>query len=754
MIFCNFAQISNNFYQIIIKFFYLMKKFYTFLLWMIAAVVCIPVASAKTVTVKVDDPTAVYYVDPTNNYSFGSWDANNSHVFESDENISIPLSTNSGYVIKAITVQGSGKSLFSGSSTGASIWFSDCEDGDEVFVTTGEKESKILVIKGDPEKIYIRDDNWFTHRGDESDTAWNSETGTWTIKCTSDYGQTTIYSNDGYKLASVVDDTDKEYVSNAPATSCTISQSYLNYGNTNITVVAKTDAEVFDGHVVVNVDGDASKVALRVNGSSSNVVLSEGQNDWYFATANAFPVTLQHASNSTSNPEILYEVKLNGKVVTPVDRVYTFETLEKDDVIDIAVSVPEEDTNVSITFADDTSRDAVKYIYLNNQKVDLTNCASIAAKTGWKIQFNLDYQNYDLALTENGKAVNVNYGSYATTLLETTGYEFKLTATEKEPLKVTVICENYEHLIMASDYNYNNLYELTGIETELKIKPANTTAYFKADSGWYIKSKSNADTGDTYAYSSLTLTDGMTLFIEVEEFLRDKSFVLFTEPIEWNYLDLTLNSGDLAQKISLKDNTGYQVVNYNESDLSSISIYGYPQGTYTSPDVFINGVKCTNNWGLYPELKTLKDGDVVKVMSQNAPLHDVTYKVADDVNVKVVHDRVAEVDHTDAHQVHAGTEIHIIPVSRAGIKVKAGNVELVADSEGKFVHTVTAPVEIAITSDSTTSISDIDAASDDAAVDVYNLQGVCVRRAATAAEINTLPAGVYITTEGKKIIVK
>lgn len=36
--------------------------------------------------------------------------------------------------------------------------------------------------------------------------------------------------------------------------------------------------------------------------------------------------------------------------------------------------------------------------------------------------------------------------------------------------------------------------------------------------------------------------------------------------------------------------------------------------------------------------------------------------------------------------------------------------------------------------------------------DIYNLQGICIRRNATQADIDALPAGIYIVN-GRKVIV-
>lgn len=70
-----------------------------------------------------------------------------------------------------------------------------------------------------------------------------------------------------------------------------------------------------------------------------------------------------------------------------------------------------------------------------------------------------------------------------------------------------------------------------------------------------------------------------------------------------------------------------------------------------------------------------------------------------------------------------------------GIKLK----EMAIDGTGEYSGTLTG-VENVISDKATTG-------------DIYNMQGICVKRAATTEDLNTLPTGIYIIN-GKKIVVK
>ncbi|MDE6484588.1 MAG: hypothetical protein K2L14_04265 [Duncaniella sp.] len=721
-----------------------MKKIYTFLLWMVAALICVPVMSAKTFTITVDNPDAVKCSNPSD-YQVVPWDENNSIEFTLESEPWIPLNAAPGYLITKIETQ-SGTELFSGKTTSQSINSGLLVDGDVVLVSSAEKEPKLVKIIGNPDQVYVRDEEYHElHAEDMTDGAWN-------IELKSDYGSFYVYANDGYKITSVKNQDGESFLYGV-SSSAYIASSNIPYGLTTLTVESKSEAEIYDGHVKVNVAGDPEMVAMKFDNSWSKVPLKAGENDVYFDTATSFPITIEHSYNSSYNPESLYKVSLNGILLEAVNRVYTFESLNYDDVIDVEVDAPAKDIKVSIAFADDESREAVKSISLGGENIDLDNCKSIDTTTGKKITFELDYSNYNVTLTENGEPVDLYYGSYSKKFTEELDYEYLITAKALEPLKVTVICENFEHLKVAADYSGNDQYTLSGVESVLSVKPADNYTYFTADEGWFIKTIKDADTDEDLS-TSFYVTDGMNIFVEVEEFVRDKHFVLYTEPDVWNYLTMVLNPYSWDFRKQFEPEPGYSTIAYNDSD-RPFGISGYDERGYQdgAPAVFLNGELCENQYGSYPALENVEDGDVIKIMRNDAPLHDVTYSVAEGVEVTVRHDLVTTVDHTAAHSVHAGTEIHVIPAHAGTVKVNAGETELVADEDGKFVHTVTEPVEIVIAHSGSSSILDIEAAANEA-VAVYNLQGVCVRKAATPAEISTLPAGVYVTAAGKKIVVK
>ncbi len=727
-----------------------MKKIYTLILAMVLAVLCGASIWAKTITITIDNPEAAYYclADEYGSYSPGAWNDDNSVVLEFSENITIPVYANYGYELDTVTFDGF---TFSPNPSYYTVSTDGFDDGAVIAFTTKKKESKVLKIIGDPAVIALTDDKYQEHN------ASDNVDGAWTLTDLSDYGSTYIRTIDEeYLITKVYDDNGNEFLS-SPAETAEIYNGSLSPGLNTVTVETKKATDIYDGNVTVNVNGSRFFVSFRFNGQYNGIDLKSGSNTVLFNTETDLPFRISNAYDSSTNPQSLYQVSLNGEVLVPEDRVYVITSVNNGDVIDIEVDPPLVEIPVSVSFADETSKNALMAIYSDGSYVDPSTYSSFNGKLGKTLQFRFDTENYNVTLTENG-VEKTPYGSYNVTLSEEAGYTYIVKATPVEPLNVTIVCEQFEHLIVSPDYYLETVYDLTGVETVISVQPSEKYTYIKAAEGWSVKSITDGDTGNELG-SSLYVYDGQTIIVELEEYARDKYCTLYTEPCDWAstyyggyYPIITLNTDDYDLMYQFSAEPGYSTIAYNDKD-RPFGITAYDVD-YNPGEVFLNGELVEGFYGSYPALADLQEGDVIKIMSKGAPRHDVTYNVSEEVSVKVVHDFTMTVDHTAAHQVHTGTEIHVIPVTRdgAGIKVLAGETELTPDEDGKFVHTVTEPVEITVLPAVPTSIIDIEAAAGEAS-DVYNLQGIKVLNAATPDAIKALPAGIYIVG-GKKTIVK
>ena len=142
-----------------------MKKIYSVLLWMVLAAVCLPVASARTMTITIDNPEAASYRDPNNDYLTGSWNDDNSAVFEfgegEEDQITVPVVANDGYELTGAYLNG--EAIASYVTSSLVIGSEGFEDGAVINITTQAKEAKVLKIIGDPAVIAITDSNYDDH---------------------------------------------------------------------------------------------------------------------------------------------------------------------------------------------------------------------------------------------------------------------------------------------------------------------------------------------------------------------------------------------------------------------------------------------------------------------------------------------------------------------------------------------------------------------------------------------------------------
>lgn len=151
---------------------------------------------------------------------------------------------------------------------------------------------------------------------------------------------------------------------------------------------------------------------------------------------------------------------------------------------------------------------------------------------------------------------------------------------------------------------------------------------------------------------------------------------------------------------------------------------------------------------------TLADGDVVKIFAgatSEPEKHAITFGGPALADVNVVADKITPVSDFDAPMsVMTGTHIDITPAQGKTVTVKADNEPVAAGIDG--VYRIVADADKHITVDSTSGISEIDAAETETG-NVYNIAGICVLRNADAAAISSLPAGIYIFN-GRKIAIK
>ncbi len=301
-------------------------------------------------------------------------------------------------------------------------------------------------------------------------------------------------------------------------------------------------------------------------------------------------------------------------------------------------------------------------------------------------------------------------------------------------------------------------------ENNIDVSEKNSSITFSEASGWYFKSFTDANDKDYLALSDwtydkkvyLSLAEGEEYTIVAEKIRRDNQLVIYYD--DFSSLDLSYFTTKFKNYDELPDAivTGYNTINFRDED-GYFTVFA--SGSYDGFYAYKNDEKIAAPFdgAKYFEDETVANKDIYKVFFITEPTaHNVTFTVAENAldGYAVTKDILAEVsDFTAPVKAVGKTRFTIAPVARAadGIKVTVGDKEI-EPVEGAYTFETEADTSVKV---STSGQSGIDSILNDAdaTADVYNLQGICVRRAATAADVKALPAGIYIVN-GAKVAVK
>lgn len=627
--------------------------------------------------------------------------------------------------------------------TATNIEFSQLAEGDVVTITTKEKEGRTLTIVGNADHMYVSDYSYkYYYASDQVD-------GAWIIKNIPDYSNINIYANSGYTLTSVKDENNNELQTGTSGSFQMYSGNWE--GAMTIYVEAANLDELRDKSVTIKVDGNPSDVKISRNGSNEEA-LTEAETTYKFFDEE-LPIYLSHASYSKT----LYKVTVAG-VDAQLEGSYYKVRPNNGDVIEVTTSYPDIDVPVKFNFSSDNISGIISSFRVDGETVTDWNRDDFTVKLGSKVSMSFNYTDYEIsAITVNGTPLEYFY-SYDFSVTDVNGYTIDFTATKKADLKATIYCENYEYLTVYNGYGYSGepIIELTGAETVVTLSPSKSYLTFKAKGSEYIVSSIDCSGSCVNSYQTQVQVTGTDAYIEInmEKIERNKQAVVYLQPNapwhpDYTYIKLSpyrdseytvyLKSGYQIVKFGSFDNTTY--VSFTMSDFYS-NVYGYHN------DETFDG---------YIYNMDLADGDVIKAFGEEPAAYSVTYDIEDGTPVKVFHDYITAIENPATHTVFQGTEIHIKPEaaqaqSNGVLVVKVNDSPVAPDENGTYVATVNADTKIEAYLDGNSGVEDVIAEAG-APVDVYNLQGIEVMHQATPAQIQALPAGIYVAG-GKKIVVR
>ena len=557
-----------------------------------------------------------------------------------------------------------------------------------------------------------------------------------------EYESVQIKAKDNAFLTKVVrsmegaEDTE-ESVSNM--TECNIYVSSYNAGATwTVTSVNADDSR--DGSCTVTVD-DPSNVQMQRSGTYTFVDLTAGDNTVKFSTANELPLTIGPKNYGTA----LYQVKVNGEVVTPEGTQWRISPANGDKV-EVFANFPDVDVPVHFTYAQEEAKGFITNVTVDGTAVSNYNDADFTVKAGSKVEISGNTSDYNLVSFKVNGNTQYFYSSYNFIATEETTIE--VDAKQYGTVKATLDIDNPDNIIVYKGYSYNNdiITGLVAGENEIELSETNAQIQIKAVSGCYITSVTVDEMSISKDYSdayNVTVTEGMKIVVKSGSIERNSKAVVYMDSKEAAAQYFSFQRSDRS---SIDIATGYNEISFYDGDNPfGLSWYG---AEYANVYKNNEAIKPMYEGSTTYELN-LTDGDIIKVfLASNPEAFDVELVAGEGVDaskVAVVMDRITNVtEWVGKHNVLPGTEFIIKPLEEENsIMVKAGDVDVAANEDGAFVVTVNEATTVTVCDPVAAGINEI---NKDNAVgsDVYNLQGVRM-------DNRQLPAGIYIVN-GKKVV--
>ncbi len=504
----------------------------------------------------------------------------------------------------------------------------------------------------------------------------------------------------------------------------------------------------------VNVD-DASKVSFQRG--TSTVELVNGDNPIAFVPSgsNAESFSIRGTSGS------LYQVLVNGTAAsTSYDGSYSISPANGDR-IEIKANFP--DVNVPVTFeaVNEGTEGFVTNVTVDGIAVDHL-VANFSVKLGSTLEWTPNETDYKLNSIWLNGATSYLYECRSITVLTEDPIVIKYDATKYASFNITINIDHADRLNFYKMVNYSSV-AITGLVdgvNTIELSEACSGLSFKVLGGCWVESFTDAEGTEYKDYPSrsmdIPVAEGKVFTVTTGTVERNSSFVFYIdEPAQCQYGgNLTLAADNYQNQTTpvLFQNGngdplagGYYPIVFDPTFDNPMQINCW--GNTNSPIVYQNDTLVKYD---YSPRFTAADGDVVKVFLAGAPdTLDVTFDASSVTGYafeEVVRDIIVPVaDVTAPLAVLTGTQISFQVVAAPSIATPNAavfvNDVVVTPGDNGYVITVTEDTKIEIKANTNTSIDNIEAAQNS---NVYTLQGVLLLQDATEAQINALPAGMYI----------
>lgn len=419
--------------------------------------------------------------------------------------------------------------------------------------------------------------------------------------------------------------------------------------------------------------------------------------------------------------------------------------------INIQYEFPEDlNYTVKIGFTNNNPECLQSVTYAGEEIEDYAAAEGFIVRPGKKLTVTVNSLYHKLAgYKVNGESEEVFGDVYSVVVLSDIELEFD--AAPYEVMNAQIIIDGVEGITIT---NYKTHKEVEA------VNGANDLSFTEKDNSYYVAVNPGYELTEVYdetyekdylaSYFSgyLYLDKNSKIYLTAKKIVFDSDVVVYIDDLTDVYYGLSLTCG--KSTYSTYD-AGYFTFPFRKAD-GGIK---FSASGVKSANGYINGEATEIGYPSYFTLNDINDGDVVKVFfkPENAIEHTVKFEASEGLldGFEIKKDIVAAVDPSDDVKAVGKTRFTMTPVSRANedLTVKVGDQEIEA-VDGVYTFETEGDTTVSVLS--TSGIADV-TVGENQTHDVYNLQGIRVAHNASSADLNNLPAGIYIIN-GKKIAIK
>lgn len=526
------------------------------------------------------------------------------------------------------------------------------------------------------------------------------------------------------------------------------------------------DGDLFGYVVVPASEFSAPSFRLRVDNPANarisvdyNTVEGLAANEWKDmemsgAQAN---VSISHINYGTD----IFSVKKNGVEQSGSYGSYYFSALEGDE-IDVKVDFPDEDYKVTVATDPAENIGFITSVTLNGENIGNWQ-DEMTIHCGNKLKFTMNKDLYVLnGIKVNGVDQDITYVYDSWEFKAVENADIVFAAEKKQTYTLPLTVDNASAVVAKLNYKVVplvdglNTIEYTADANNFQIEPSFGATIDKVEV--MMDGELLVGTGKYSLYLDPSVT---SMDVTATPLVKDKRFVVYFsyDDTDLYYFDF-FRQNDPA-RVKYTNAQGYSVVDFGSTE-NPFALGWYPRNLALG---YLNGEPVEQ--GQYGGFElNFEDGDVFKLFDDKEPqTYTATLVVDGDRNFDVVKDIIVPVE--DLSQPVSGLEgtaITFMPhpehtldvyVKKAdepaaladtdkGIKVEAGE-------DGLYTVVLDGDMTITAGDEAKNGVESVAVSIGARNTDVYTVTGMLVLRNATAAQLNALPAGIYIVGGTKYI---